>query len=90
MLRHGLAFIGVGVAGGGVLTLSTTRLVWSDIVSLSSGDGWTFLAVVTPLVVAAAWACYQPVQEACSLDPLAVLRHEKTRIPSETALIANP
>jgi len=76
VLRHGLALIGVGVAVGGMLTVATTRIAWSTIVTLSSGDPWTFLAVAAPLALAGAWACYGPLREASRLDPLAVLRQE--------------
>jgi len=76
VLRHGLALIGVGVAVGGMLTVATARIAWSTIVTVSSGDPWTFLAVAAPLAAAGACACYGPLREASRLDPLAVLRQE--------------
>jgi len=76
ILRHGLSLVAVGVLVGAVLTLVTTRVAWSTLVAVSSGDPWTAFAVVAPLVLVSVAACLGPLRDASRLDPLAVLRQE--------------
>jgi len=76
VLRHGLSLVAVGVLVGSVLTLVTTRIAWSTLVMVSSGDPWTVLAVVAPLALVSVAACFGPLLDATHLDPLAVLRQD--------------
>ena len=76
VLGHGLKMALIGVAVGVVGALGLTRLMASQLFSVSPHDPWTFAAVALVLIAVAVVACYIPARRATRVDPLVALRHE--------------
>jgi predicted permease len=71
-LRFALIGVGVGVAGGLVLT----RLLGSFLYGISASDPLTFSAVALLLILVSATASFFPARRATRVDPIVALRYE--------------
>jgi len=71
-LRFALVGVGVGVAGGLILT----RLLGSFLYGISASDPLTFFAVALLLILVSATASFFPARRATRVDPIVALRYE--------------
>jgi putative ABC transport system permease protein len=76
VLRRAFALIATGIVLGVFGSLGLTRLLASQIWSVSPTDPWTFTAVVACVLVAGLVACSLPARRAAQVDPLVALRYE--------------
>ncbi len=76
VLRRAFALIATGILLGVFGSLALTRLLASQIWSVSPTDPWTFAAVVACVLVAGLGACTLPARRAAQVDPLIALRYE--------------
>jgi predicted permease len=76
MLREGARMILVGVGMGLLGALGLTRLMASQLFSVSAQDPLTFFGVGALLTVIALLACYVPARRAVRVDPVVALRWE--------------
>jgi ABC-type antimicrobial peptide transport system permease subunit len=76
VLREGLALTAAGVAVGGGMSLSLTRVLGDFLVGVASTDGRTYAAVTLAFVAVAAAACVLPALRASTIDPVVALRDE--------------
>jgi putative ABC transport system permease protein len=76
VLRRAFALIATGILLGVFGSLGLTRLLASQIWSVSPTDPWTFAAVVACVLVAGLVACTLPARRAAQVDPLIALRYE--------------
>jgi putative ABC transport system permease protein len=65
-----------GCVAGGILALSTTRLLGAWLVGIRPDDPLTFCAAAASLLVVGVFACYIPARRALAVDPMVALRHE--------------
>jgi putative ABC transport system permease protein len=71
-LRFALIGVGVGLAGGLVLT----RLLGSFLYGISASDPLTYSAVALLLILVSAAASFFPARRATRVDPIVALRYE--------------
>ena len=76
VMREVLMLIGTGLLFGGVLALSLTGLVRSQLFGLDPHDPWTLIGAALILTVAAGLAGFIPALRASRVDPMIALRHE--------------
>jgi ABC-type antimicrobial peptide transport system permease subunit len=75
-LKQGLRLIGVGILIGVLASLGLTRLLISQLGSISPTDPWALAVAVACIVAVGLVACYVPARQASGVDPLATLRYE--------------
>jgi predicted permease len=76
VMREVLMLIGTGLLFGGVLALSLTGLVRSQLFGLDPHDPWTLIGAALILTVAAGLAGFIPALRASRVDPMIALWHE--------------
>jgi putative ABC transport system permease protein len=76
VLRRAFTLIATGIVLGVFGSLALTRLLASQIWSVSPTDPWTFATVVVCVLVAGLVACSLPARRAAQVDPLIALRYE--------------
>lgn len=76
MLREGARMILTGVGIGLIAALGLTRLMASQLFSVSAQDPLTFIGVGALLTFIALLACYVPAHRAVRVDPVVALRCE--------------
>jgi putative ABC transport system permease protein len=74
--RRAVLFVAIGLAGGLVGALALTRLIESQLWSVTRTDPMTYAAVSVLLAVIAAVACAIPARRALSVDPTIALRQD--------------
>jgi putative ABC transport system permease protein len=74
--RRAVAFVAIGLAGGLAGALALTRLIESQLWSVTPTDPMTYVAVSILLVAIAAIACVIPARRALSVDPTIALRND--------------
>jgi predicted permease len=76
VLGQGVALVGVGLAGGFLISLATARVLGGFLFGVSPRDPWTF-ACVGPILGAVAGVAYAiPALRAARVDPMVALREE--------------
>lgn len=76
VIRDGALQAGVGLLAGLAASLVLTRILASQLFSVSALDPLTFASVALVLVAVAMAACYLPARRAMSVDPVVALRHD--------------
>jgi ABC-type antimicrobial peptide transport system permease subunit len=76
ILRESATLTLVGTAAGLILAALSTRIVASQIYSVSPLDPFTFGGVGLVLMAIAFGASYIPAQRAAKVDPIVALRYE--------------
>ena len=76
MLREGLRFVALGLAGGAVLALLGGRALQAQLFEVGSFDPGVFLGVAALFAMVAAGACLVPSLRAAWVTPTAALRSE--------------
>jgi len=76
MLGRGLKLTGIGLAGGVLGAMATTRLLGGMLFQVSPTDAMTYAGVAAALGVLSLLATYIPARRATRNDPLRVLRQE--------------
>jgi predicted permease len=74
--RQGLVVIFIGTAAGGVLALTTTRLLAAWLFGVGPFDFATFSLAVAILLALVLFASYIPARHATKVDPMVALRYE--------------
>jgi ABC-type antimicrobial peptide transport system permease subunit len=72
----GLRLIGVGAAVGLLASFGMTRVLATQLWSISPHDPLTLSAVVTLMALVGLAACYFPARKAMRVDPMVALRYE--------------
>ncbi|MGE5813903.1 MAG: ABC transporter permease [Acidobacteriota bacterium] len=75
-LRHGLALLAIGLAGGLVAAIALTRLMASLLFGVSAKDPMTYLVVTLVLSAVVLVASYIPAWRAARIDPLLALKSD--------------
>jgi ABC-type antimicrobial peptide transport system permease subunit len=75
-IRQGLVVIFIGTAAGGVLALTTTRLLAAWLFGVGPFDSATFSLAVAILLALVLFASYIPARHATKVDPMVALRFE--------------
>jgi putative ABC transport system permease protein len=76
VMKEGTALILAGLAFGLGAAYAATRLLASELYSVSTSDPTTFTLIALLLAVAALAACYIPARRATRVDPMVALRYE--------------
>jgi len=76
VLLNGFRLIAAGILIGLLASLALTRFLASQISGVTTTDPWTFVAVVTVVVLVGLAACLLPARRAAAVDPLVALRYE--------------
>jgi predicted permease len=76
VVRRGAKLAATGIAVGTVAALALTRLMSSELFSVSPNDPATFAGVAVLLAAVALAACYIPARRAASVDPMVALHYE--------------
>jgi len=76
VIREGLMSIELGTAGGVVLGVASTRLLRSQLFTVTPGDPETFVAALVVLALTAVIASAVPAIRAASVSPQVALRNE--------------
>jgi putative ABC transport system permease protein len=76
VLNNGLGLLAAGVAFGILASLALTRVLASQIWSVSATDPWTFGAAVAVMFTFGLAACFLPARRATKVDPMVALRYE--------------
>lgn len=76
VVRQGLSMAGVGIAGGLVVALSTTRLLSFFLFGVPPFDPWAFTGVPLALLLTSLAASWLPAERATRVDPMVALRSE--------------
>ena len=72
----GVRLLGVGVVVGMLVSVGTTRLIASQLWTVSPYDPLTLTLVIAVMAVVGLAACYFPARRAMRVDPIVALRHE--------------
>jgi predicted permease len=75
-MREGTLLIGIGSIAGLCGAFALTRYLKTLLYEVSPTDPMTYLAVLTGLGLAAAFATFLPARRAASVDPMLALRHD--------------
>jgi len=76
VLLKGFRPILVGIVIGLAASFALTRLMASQLYSVSPTDPWTLVDVIVILVIVGLAACFLPARRATKLDPVVALRYE--------------
>jgi putative ABC transport system permease protein len=76
VFRQGMRPVGIGLAIGLPAALAVTRILKSQLVSVSPTDPITLFVASGFLVLAATLGCWIPARRALRVDPLVALRRE--------------
>jgi predicted permease len=76
VLRHAVPLVVTGAAIGVVVSLFLKRPLTPLLLGVSATDSWTIAGVAILLIVVALAACYVPIRQAMSIDPVKVLYRE--------------
>jgi putative ABC transport system permease protein len=76
VMRMGIRLVGLGTVAGLTASLGLTRLLASQIFSVSPYDPMTLSGVVAVVVLSGLTACYFPARRATRVDPMVALRYE--------------
>jgi predicted permease len=76
VMRMGLRLIGLGTIAGLAVSFGVTRLLASQLWSISPYDPWTLSGVVAVVAISGLAACYFPARRATRVDPMVALRYE--------------
>jgi putative ABC transport system permease protein len=76
VLRHALAVVGVGIAGGLAGAVMLSRLLGSLLFNVSATDPVVFAAIALMLLVVGAAAGFLPARRATRVDPMVAIRAE--------------
>jgi putative ABC transport system permease protein len=76
VVGEGMALVGIGVGIGLVVALAATRVLESQLYSISATDPLTFSLVSLLLAGVALGASYVPARRATKVDPMVALRYE--------------
>jgi predicted permease len=76
ILKEALFIVGIGLAGGLIMSLITGRLIASFMFASSGTDAYVYLAVALLLIAIAMLACLIPAYKATQVDPSDALRCE--------------
>jgi putative ABC transport system permease protein len=76
VLRMGFRLIALGVGVGLLASFAVTRVLASQLWSISPHDPLTLGIVVVVVAIAGLTACYFPARRATRVDPMVALRYE--------------
>jgi ABC-type antimicrobial peptide transport system permease subunit len=76
IIGRGMKLAGLGILIGLVCALALTRLLQSQLYSISPTDPVTLLAVVVLASLIALFACWLPARRAARINPMEALRTE--------------
>jgi len=76
VMRMGVRLVGLGTVAGLATSFGLTRLLASQIFSVSPYDPVTLSAVVAVVALSGLTACYFPARRATRVDPMVALRYE--------------
>jgi putative ABC transport system permease protein len=76
MLSMGGRLVLAGLAIGVLVSLSSTRLLRSQLFGIAPSDPLSYVAVALVLGLVALVACYIPARRAAAVDPMTALRQE--------------
>src|SRR5205085_359479 len=76
VMKEGTLLIVAGLAFGLGAAYAATRLLVSELYSVSASDPTTFMLIALLLALAALVACYLPARRATKVDPMDALRYE--------------
>jgi putative ABC transport system permease protein len=76
IVGQGLTLVGVGVAGGLIVSALMSRVLSRFLPLVNAGDWRTFAGVAAGLAVMALAACYIPARRATKVPVTTALRHE--------------
>ena len=76
VMRMGLQWLVGGLALGLLASVAATRIIASQIWSVSPQDPTTLIGVVVILVLVGLAACYVPARRATIVDPMIALKCE--------------
>jgi putative ABC transport system permease protein len=75
-ISQGLRPVLIGMALGGALAISMTRLMSTMLFQVTTTDPLTFAGVAIAMFAAGLFAAYWPARRAARVDPMVALRHE--------------
>lgn len=76
VMREALLLLGIGLAIGAPAAFALSRLVTSQLFSVSPADGGTAVLALAVLSLVAAGAGFLPARRASAIDPIRALRYE--------------
>jgi putative ABC transport system permease protein len=76
VLLMGTRLLILGVMAGMAISFGVTRLIASQLWSVSPNDPLTLSVVVAVVALAGLAACYFPARRAMRVDPMVALRYE--------------
>lgn len=76
VLRQGLVLVALGVATGCFAAMGVTRLLQNLLYEVRPNDPWTYLLVISLLILIGIVACSLPARRATRVDPMTALRCE--------------
>ena len=76
VVKRGMTLVGIGIAGGVVLSVASARLISGLLFGVTATDPLTIVGVALLLALVAFVANYLPARRAASVDPMVALRYE--------------